>query len=46
MKILLKKLNELDVKVENHDKVLKDILDALSIPPQKVRLGFLNLNLA
>jgi hypothetical protein len=27
---IIKKLNDLDVKVENHDKVLKDILNALS----------------
>lgn len=27
---IVKKLNDLDVKVENHDKVLKDILNALS----------------
>jgi len=27
---IVKKLNGLDVKVENHDKVLKDILNALS----------------
>ena len=27
---IVKKLNELDVKVENYDKILKDILNVLS----------------